>query len=89
MNQEKRALIKRIIVEVCLVIGVILVIRGAAAGNITPPASVSTTMKTASEVYDSLVGTSFDSSGLSASLDGDALQVAKCLVNKINGSPCP
>jgi hypothetical protein len=65
-----------------------LVFQVAGAGSLTPVAAPAGTMHALSDVYDALVG-NYDSSGVVASKQGSALQVTKCIINKINGSPCP
>lgn len=79
----------RILIELVVVV-VMLLIYGKVllAGNLTPPAIVTSTMRTSEEVYNALVG-NFDSSGISASSTGNALQIAKCAIEKISGGSCP
>jgi hypothetical protein len=58
------------------------------AGSLTPPAAPAGTMNEIEEVYDALVG-DFDSSAVVASRNGNVLEISKCIIDKINGSPCP
>ena len=58
------------------------------AGSLTPSAPPASTMHDLEELYAVLVG-NFDSSAVVASRQGDVMQVTKCIISKINGSPCP
>lgn len=60
------------------------------AGSLTPPSLPPTaTLKTAQQIYDPAVGTSYDSSGFSASANGSAIQIMKCIINTMQGNSCP
>jgi len=63
--------------------------RAVQAGSITPPASVTTTMNTAQDIYDAIASSTYDSSSITSTLSGSVLQVTKCLIDKVNGAPCP
>jgi len=71
--------------SVVLIVGLF---RLGEAGSLTPPAAPAGTMNEIEEVYDALVG-SYDSSAVVASRNGNALQISKCIIDKVNGSPCP
>ena len=78
-------------VAICLLLFVVWHIRQnriTEAGTITPPASVGVTMDTAQEVYDAIASSTYNSSGVTSTLNGNILQVSKCLIDKVNGSPC-
>ncbi len=67
---------------------IVVAFRVVGAGVLSPVAAPAGTMKSAADLYDVLVGT-YDSSSVVASRQGSALQVTKCIIGKINGSPCP
>ncbi|OGN01623.1 MAG: hypothetical protein A3I26_00220 [Candidatus Yanofskybacteria bacterium RIFCSPLOWO2_02_FULL_43_10] len=71
------------------IFAVIYIIRTVQAGSLTPSASPASTLKTLQEVYDPLVGTSHDSSSVVAGQNGDALQIMKCIISKLNTGSCP
>lgn len=58
------------------------------AGTLNPTGIPNSSMRSASEIYESLAGT-FDSSGIAASSNGDALQIAKCIIQRMAGNSCP
>ena len=59
----------------------------AYAGSLTPSAAPAATMKTLTEVYDPIAGTSYTST-VTASSSGDILQLTKCAVTKLQGGTC-
>ena len=71
-----------------LVLGLRLFYFTTQAGSLTPSASPTSTMRTTEEIYNPLVGT-FNSSGITASSTGSALQISQCIITKINGGNCP
>lgn len=88
-DKEFRKIKLRVLIELAVIAAMLLVFNNILlAGNLTPPATVTSTMRTAEEVYNALVG-SFDSSGITASSTGSALQMAKCAIEKISGNSCP
>ncbi|OGN29848.1 MAG: hypothetical protein A3A33_00995 [Candidatus Yanofskybacteria bacterium RIFCSPLOWO2_01_FULL_49_25] len=50
---------------------------GAHAGSLTPPASPASTMYTLSNIWDTIASGTYDSSGISASGNGSAIQILK------------
>jgi hypothetical protein len=73
----------------CSIFIIVVIFQLAAAGLLTPSAAPAPTMDTLEETYDVLVG-GFNSAAITASLSGSAIEVSKCLVQKITGqSPCP
>lgn len=74
-----------VLVSVALIVGAF---RLSVAGSLTPPAAPAGTMNELEEVYDALVG-DYDSSAVVASRNGNALEISKCIIDKVNGSPCP
>ncbi len=88
MATKARSLMRSALMVVISVFVIALVFQAVSAGTINPVAAPAGTMHSLSEVYDTLVGT-FDSSAVVASRQGNVLQVTKCIIGKINGSPCP
>lgn len=62
----------------------------ARAGSLNPGSGPTAgTLKTITNVYDPLASVSYDGSGVSASSTGNALQITKCILNKMRGGSCP
>ena len=60
------------------------------AGTLTPIASPASSSESLENLYSAIASAGFDSSALSASKDGSALQIAKCIIAKMTGgTPCP
>ncbi|MEK7194682.1 MAG: hypothetical protein AAB667_00255 [Patescibacteria group bacterium] len=76
---------------IILSVGIIIWLYSIArAGSLNPGSSPTTgTLKTITNVYDPLASVSYDSSGVSASSTGNALQITKCILNKMRGGSCP
>lgn len=69
---------------------IVSLFRMTEAGTLTPALSPASTMNSLEDAYDALVGSSFDSSLITADKDGSAIQVAKCIIEKMTGgTPCP
>ncbi len=58
------------------------------AGSLTPSSSPAGTMHTVDAIYDSLAGSTYDSSGISADNNGNALEITKCIILKTQGGGC-
>lgn len=62
----------------------------ARAGSLNPSSGPTAgTLKTITNVYDPLASISYDSSSVSASSTGNALQITRCIINKMRGGSCP
>ncbi len=72
-------------VSVAVIFGVF---RLTIAGSLTPPSAPAGTLDSVASLSNALFGT-FDSTGVTASANGDLLQVTKCIINRIHGSTCP
>ncbi|MFH1099195.1 MAG: hypothetical protein V1723_04760 [Candidatus Uhrbacteria bacterium] len=83
----KRLIIEFTVIAAAVFVAAALVRAFAYAGSLTPSAAPAATMKTIQEVYDPLVGT-FDASGVTGSSAGDAIQLARCAITKIQGGSC-
>lgn len=82
--------IRTIAIIVISVVVVTMIFRLTEAGSLTPSASPAGTMHSLEEIYAPLASSGYDSSGVIASKHGDALQIAKCIIQKITGgTPCP
>jgi hypothetical protein len=80
---------RNILVVVVAVFVIVTAFHLTDAGSLTPSAPPSGTMHDLQEIYDELIGT-FDSSGVTASKDGSAMAIAKCIIQKeTGGSICP
>jgi len=71
-----------------LVVGFIF--RLTEAGSLSPvSAPADDSMPSLASISDALVGTTFDSSGIASDSDGNVFEVTKCIIEKLNGTPCP
>lgn len=93
MEQKQKNRIKKILREMLVVTvslaAVASVVQWVQAGSLTPPGTPSATMRTLQEVYDTMVGTTFDSTAITASASGSAIQITKCIIAKIRTGTCP
>ena len=75
-----------IAVSVAIIVGVF---RFATAGTLNPPTAPTTgTLTSLASISDALFG-SFDSSAITADPNGSAMQIAKCIIVRVNGGTCP
>ncbi len=89
---EKKRFIQRVRSAFVLVVSIVFavgILRITSAGDIDSTASPAGTLKTLEELYDPLVGSSYNSSAVTASSSGDTLELAKCIITKIGGGSCP
>jgi hypothetical protein len=75
-------------IVVLSILTVLTLFRLADAGTLTPSTAPAGTMNTTGDAYNALVGT-YDSSAVVGSRNGNALQISKCIISKLAGSPCP
>lgn len=69
---------------------VTMIFRLTEAGSLTPSAPPAGTMNSLGEIYAPLASSGYDSLGVVGSKNGNALQIAKCIISKITGgTPCP
>ncbi len=79
-----------LIEAMCVVGGVYLISKVTRAGIITPSASPAGTMRTLQEIYDVVAATStVNASSSAASSTGNAIQIAQCMIMKLQGGSCP
>lgn len=76
---------------VALSIGVVTTLfRLTEAGSLTPTTAPASSSESFENLYSAIASAGFNSSGLAASKNGSALQVAKCIIAKMTGgTPCP
>ena len=89
MDMKRR--IRNALIIIVSVAVVTAVFRFTEAGSLTPPGiAVVPSLNTLSEIFAPLVSTSYDSSGVTADKNGNALQITKCIIQKVTGgTPCP
>ncbi|KKS17762.1 MAG: hypothetical protein UU76_C0033G0002 [Parcubacteria group bacterium GW2011_GWC1_41_7] len=90
MNQQY----KRIFIEGVLLIAIIAMVyilksdAMARAGVLTPATTTAPTMMSGSDIYSALVGTNFSSATLTPTMNGNALQVTRCVIKRVEGEAC-
>ena len=85
---ERRNMLRNLGVIVVSVTTIAFVFQLAGAGDLFPSSAPSGTMASVGDVYDVLVG-SFDSSSITASKSGSALNVSRCIIEQLQGNTCP
>ncbi len=77
--------------EIVLVAGgIYLISKVTRAGSITPSAAPAGAMRTLHEIYDVIAATStVNASSSAASSTGNAIQIAQCMITKLQGGSCP
>jgi hypothetical protein len=81
-------LLKNALVIGLSVLVTVLVVRWVSAGTLDPNAGTAPTMVTFQNIYDASVGT-FNSATSTASATGTAIQIARCIAQRIAGGTCP
>ena len=79
----KRLLI--ILISTTAILGILKIVY---AGSLTPPSSPGSTYYTLEQIYNPLANTAYDSSGVASSSQGSAMQIAKCVLQKMHGKNC-
>ena len=87
MDKTKNFFLEIGIIAVITISAVLITRFIATAGNLIPPGPPASTHKTFAEIYGPLAG-NFDSSSVTASSTGNALQIARCLIVKMDGGTC-
>lgn len=81
---------RNIFIIIISVLVLTVLFRLTEAGSLTPSAAPAGTMHSLEEIYAPLASSGYDSSGVTAAKDGNALQISKCIILKITGgTPCP
>ena len=79
--------------NLAVVVVIVLVIatgfRVVAAGLLDPSAAPASTMNTLASIFGALASPSYDASAISASTQGSALQISRCIILRMTGSSCP
>jgi hypothetical protein len=78
----------RFILALIIIALALIVVRVVDAGSLSPGSAPAATLKTLQGVYDPLASISFDSSGVSASSTGSAVQLMNCIITKVRGGTC-
>ena len=71
------------------VLVVIYIVQTALAGSLTPPGPTAPTMQTVEEIFDPIASDSYDSSSFLPDPNGNALEIIKCIISKLNTGTCP
>ncbi len=83
-------MLRNVLVVLIGVLLVLVIVQLTEAGSLTPSSAPAGTMQSLEEIYAPLASAGYDSSGVVAAKNGDALQIAKCIIQKITGgTPCP
>lgn len=89
MHTGKYRVVRGVLVVVLSVVIVTMLFRLTEAGSLTPSAPPASTSVSVEDIYDVLASTGFDSSSITASKNGSALQISKCIILKVTGgTPC-
>ena len=81
-------MIRKLCVFVLALVLVLVILQTVNAGSLTPSTSPAGTMYTTEQVYNPLVLTSYDSSAIASSSTGSAIQIARCVIEKMHGGSC-
>lgn len=87
-SDVRRGLFFRVAVIVLAVFGVATILTVAQAGSLFPVASPASSLRTIGEVHDAISSSSFNSSGYTAKSNGSAIEIAKCVITKMQGGSC-
>lgn len=88
MTARVKHLIATILIIGIDILTIFAIVKIVEAGSLSPSGAPSATMKSLQNIYDSVASTSFDSSGISANADGNAIQVMRCIITKMQGGSC-
>lgn len=92
---EQKPKLKKVLTDVLIIVvsiaAVLSVVRFVEAGSLTPPGSPASTLNTNQQIFDVLVASAGSTAlgSATASAQGDALQITKCIIRKIQGLSCP
>ena len=94
MKERIKKLVRDILligISIGVLIGVFRIAALVRAGNLTAPGSVdvSSMPYTMGDIYALIASSTYDSSAISASSTGNALQLMKCAIAKIRTGTCP
>lgn len=85
-NRLKRGLLNLCIIVIS-VATVVSIARLVEAGSLNPGSAPGSTMYDATAIHNALVGT-FDSSAIASSSSGSAIQIARCILERMGGGSC-
>ena len=81
--------VRGVFIVVFSIVIVTTLFRLTEAGSLTPIAAPASSSESFENLYSAIASAGFDSSALSASKNGSALQIAKCIITKMTGgTPC-
>lgn len=69
-----------------LIVGMVL--RSVNAGSLSPSSAPASTLYTLGQLFNPLASTSYDSSGITADSQGSAIQIGRCIIQKLHGGTC-
>ena len=87
----KQSRLKKALLNLCIIIvsvaTVVSIARLVEAGSLNPGSAPGSTMYDATAIHNALVGT-FDSSAIASSSSGSAIQIARCILERMGGGSC-
>lgn len=89
MNMRVRKILRQSGVIGVSIFVIVSVFRLSRAGLLTPSSAPAGTFNAANEIFDALASAGFDSGSVTAVKHGNALQISRCIINRITGGTCP
>lgn len=90
LHKNSRDFLKRILYDLSIIVvsvSLLYVALVAYAGSLVPPGSVAPTMWSLNDIYNAIAGT-YDSNAVQAKENGNAMEILKCITNKMNNDVC-
>jgi hypothetical protein len=82
--------LRNILVIVVSVFVLVFIFQFTEAGSLTPSVAPAGTLHSLENIWAPIASSGYDSSGVVASKNGNALQIAKCIIQAMTGgSICP
>ena len=88
LSDRTKQRFRRLGVFVIAMFAVLFILQAVQAGSLTPSTSPAGTFHTLGEIFNPLASTSYDSSTITSSSYGNALQITKCIITKLHGRGC-
>ncbi len=82
---KKHSRLRSFLVILVSVLVIVSVVRLTEAGPLSPLVAPAPTFRTLEEIFAPLASSGYDSSGVTANKDGNALQISKCIIRKMTG----
>lgn len=90
LNNKERRAVRNVLVVVVGIVVVATLFRLTGAGLLSPSTAPASSAQSFEDLYNSLASDGYDSSAVTPSKNGNALQIAKCIMAKMTGgAPCP